>query len=159
MTAQVCNAQWKGNVPAWGSGKDGLEMKPSLSTWLPCRVPWRLAAYLKDVGRATAAAEGILDVMKAQQKFFESVLQSGNKVSNSTTGGLPRQVQTSQASNCMHMLNRLWLWLQNFLLAAEHTEPPFSALTRKCGAASSSQDMEYSVLEEPECRESVPTMV
>lgn len=43
-----------------------------------CRVPWRLAAYLKDVGETQATAEGIFDVMKAQKEFFEDVLSNGN---------------------------------------------------------------------------------
>ena len=82
----------------------GQEQGPALSTKLPCRVPWRLAAYLKDVGRATAAAEGMLDVMKAQQKFFESVLQNGNKSSSSNDWWFHKaRSQTSQAVNSMHV--------------------------------------------------------
>ena len=99
------------NVSSRDSGKDCITRAQSRlapSTDLPCRVPWRLAAYLKDVGPATAAAEGIFDVMKAQQKFFESVLQNGNKSSNPMTGGSTRQLHTHQAPDFIHLLNRLY---------------------------------------------------
>ena len=44
-----------------------------------CRVPWRLAAYLKDVGQTQARSEGIYNVMKAQKEFFEGILMNGNR--------------------------------------------------------------------------------
>ena len=74
---------------------------------LSCRVPWRLAAYLKDVGPATADAEGMLTVMKAQKKFFEGILQNGNKSSDPNAWWFHKVHAVSQASGSAHALHRL----------------------------------------------------